>query len=279
MKGVRADRKTEMPLTSKIGNAEFTVLNAGSFWSDAGAAMGILPWAIWKKSLVTDDKNRIQAAINLLLIKSEGKNILVDTGLGNRLTETDYKHFNPETASLPELIRAAGTDPEAMDFVILTHLHFDHAGGIVTHRNGKDYLAFPNAVHVINRKEWEIAVKPDLLNNAAYDYESNLKLLDTRGNVLLVDQNFAITSEVMVEHVGGHTNGMQVVWIRSNGAKGCYPADILSREANLKIPLCFAYDVCRKETAAAKIAILNELKEANGWLFLNHDMDNAYIKF
>ncbi len=254
------------------------ILNAGSFWSDAGAAMGVLPRPLWPKNIPVDSKNRVQASINLLYIESEGKRIIVDTGLGNRVDSKIRKIYSPSDENILTALEENNINRLDIDYVILTHLHFDHAGGLISNINGDDVVTFPNAEHVIQQKEWDIALDPDTLNKAAYNYEDHLHLIDNDKNLKLVDGDYNLTDEVSVHFTGGHTNGFQIVKITEDKPV-YYTADVLSRELNLRIPLCFSYDVCRRDTAAAKEWILKDLKEKSGRLILNHDMEKSFIDF
>ncbi len=254
------------------------ILNAGSFWSDAGAAMGVLPRPLWPKNIPVDSKNRVQASINLLYIESAGKKIIVDTGLGNRLDNKIMKIYSPSRENILTALDDNSIDRNDIDYVILTHLHFDHAGGLISNINGEDVVTFPNAKHVIQQKEWDIALNPDTLNQAAYSYENHLSLIDNEKNLKLVDGDYDVTDEVKVILTGGHTNGFQIVKIGSEKPV-YYTADILSRQLNLRIPLCFSYDVCRRDTAKAKEWILEDLEKMSGRLILNHDMEKSYIDF
>lgn len=118
--------------------------------------MGVMPKALWKKLLQADDKNRIELAFNLLLIRSEDKNILVDTGLGNKITPKVQKIYSPSKFILLESLAELGIGRNDIDIVILTHLHFDHAGGVTSIIDNKKQLTFPNASHVVQKKNGKL---------------------------------------------------------------------------------------------------------------------------
>jgi hypothetical protein len=150
---------------------------AGYYWTDAGAFMGVLPYFIWQDKVELDERHRLKMHLNLLLIQTEGKNILVDTGVGNRLNKRRKEIYNPSDFILPAGLTQLGLSPSDVTDVIMTHLHFDHAGGIISEQEGTDFLTFPKAVFHIQSKEWQMAKQPDKLNQAAYQFEHQLALL------------------------------------------------------------------------------------------------------
>ena len=241
--------------------------------------MGVMPKALWQKLIKTDEKNRIKLALNLLLIRSENKNILVDTGLGNKVTDKVKKIYSPSKFILLESLAKLGLDRNDIDIVVLTHLHFDHAGGVISIIDSKKELTFPNAIHVIQKREWEIAKDPDDLNKASYNFKDDLKLLEDIGNYKLIDGNYQLTKDITLELTGGHSEGTQVVRIDSNNELAYYPGDILPMEVNRHLAVTTAFDLNRKDTFKAKKRILSEIKYRDGIIFLGHDSGKQFIRF
>ncbi len=247
------------------------IIKAGHFYSDAGASLGNLPRSIWGRFLTVDDKHRMKLDLNLLLIELDERLILVDTGLGNKLTEKERKIFLPSLKSFEEILVEFDYSPESITDVIMTHLHHDHAGGIVSlDDRGKEYLTFPRATYHIQKKEWDIAKNPDILNKAAYDYERNLKLLADKGQLNLVDGDLELYPGLRLELVGGHTEGMQIIIINRDEQKYVYAGDIIPSETYLKLPITSAYDVCRRDTVKAKVRILKIMEEEGLKLIFDH---------
>jgi len=223
---------------------KYTYLNAGSFWSDGGAALGVLPKALWHKEIFHDEQNRIEMSLNLLLINSSGKNILIDTGIGNRVSDKIRKIFKVSDFCLLRNLEKLGFTRYDIDYVVFTHLHFDHAGGIVT-RFEKDELTFPNALHVIQKKEWEIAKSPDALNKAAYNFNHHLKLLEESGKFKLISGDYQLLPGIELKFAGGHSNGSQYVKITDKNELAIYSGDIIPSIFHVKLHVTSAYDVCR----------------------------------
>ncbi|MCK5050120.1 MAG: MBL fold metallo-hydrolase [Candidatus Cloacimonetes bacterium] len=238
-----------------------------------------MPKALWKKLLQADDKNRIELAFNLLLIRSDDKNILVDTGLGNKITDKVKKIYSPSKFILLESLAELGLTGNDIDIVVLTHLHFDHAGGVTSIIDNKKVLTFPNAIHIFQQKEWDVAKDPDELNKASYNFEEDLQLLDEKGNYKLIDGDFQLTRDVTLELVGGHSEGSQVVRIESDNELAYYPGDILPMEVNHHLAVTTSFDINRKDTFKAKKKILSEIKERDGIIFLGHDSNKQFIRF
>ncbi len=250
---------------------------AGSYWSDGGALMGVLPWSIWNKKIATDERRRLMMSLNLLLIRSEDRCILVDTGLGNRLSEKQLDIYNPSEFLLPLSLGELGIKDTDITDVIMTHLHFDHAGGIVTDFGTEDRLTFPNATYWIQSKEWEMAKHPDGLNKAAYSFQHQLLLLEQIGKLQLVDGEALVAPGIRLVLTGGHTVGSQIVEIDSSEGFYIYAGDIIATEFHLNPVIISAYDVSREDTYLAKQYIYETLKQKNGYLLLNHDNERWQI--
>jgi glyoxylase-like metal-dependent hydrolase (beta-lactamase superfamily II) len=255
------------------------ILSAGSFWTDAGASFGNLPRSIWGRFLHIDEKHRMPLNLNLLLIKEEGKNIIVDTGIGNKLSDKMIKIFKPQLRSFEDLLNEHNLMPTDITDVIMTHLHFDHAGGIVSYDNNKNpYLTFPHATYHIQEKEWNIAKNPDELNMAAYDYDNNLALLEKEGKINLINGDYQVSNAVKVLFVGGHSEGMQSVEIITDNKKYIYAGDIIPSSTFLKLSITSAYDVCRRDTFKAKKMILNKVVNEDYTLIYDHSTKELYYE-
>lgn len=253
------------------------IIDAGYFYSDAGASLGNLPRAIWGRFLSVDERHRMRLNLNLLLIKTSEKLILVDTGVGNKMNEKELKIFSPSVPSFDEALKEKGFTPNSITDVIMTHLHHDHAGGIVSlDYAGNEFLTFPNATYHIQQSEWEIAKHPDVLNQAAYDYERNLSLLEKAGKLNLIDADYAVCEGVTLKLVGGHSEGMQIIIINSENNKYIYAGDIIPSSIYLKLPITSAYDVCRKDTVKAKQWIINKLETEGYSLIYDHSTEEKF---
>ncbi len=250
---------------------------AGHYWSDGGAFMGVLPYALWKEKATVDERRRQKLNLNLLLIYSDGRWILVDTGLGNRLSDKQREIYQPSEFLLPAALSELGLKDSDITDVIMTHLHFDHAGGVVTGFGSHEALTFPNATYWIQQSEWEMAKYPDELNKAAYSFQHQLSLLEDTGKLCLINGEKDIAPCITAVWSGGHSVGHQFVQIDFGDRFYIYAGDIIPTWFHTSLAITSAYDVSRKESFEAKKLIYSRLKERHGSLLLDHDLTSWEI--
>ncbi len=261
----------------EIGKARCTILSAGNWQGDGGAAYGILPRKLWKKFSEPDNYNRILLDLNCLLVQTNDSNTLIDTGIGNKFSDKIQKIYKPTEFTLLKGLDQLGVSRYDIDRVILTHLHFDHAGGVISRINNSLQITFPNAIHIVQKSEWEMAKKPDELNQTVYDFVENLELLEKKGKVLFVDGDYVLSDEISVYLAGGHSCGNQVVRIESNGNLGFFASDLFPLEPCHRPLITSSYDLCREKVFWEKKKIIDELEERGGVLFFSHDIFRKYI--
>src|SRR5262249_43801975 len=130
--------------TRTLGDFELTVLSDGYYISDGGAFFGVVPKVLWQKKVKADKQNRIYAGLNSVLVRTGKQNILIETGIGNKLSDKMKSFFEPKEVLLKNL-HAAGLAPEDIDIVINSHLHFDHCGWNTVYKDGRAVATFPQA--------------------------------------------------------------------------------------------------------------------------------------
>jgi glyoxylase-like metal-dependent hydrolase (beta-lactamase superfamily II) len=257
----------------KIGRFEIFSFVENSFKVDGGAMYGVVPKIIWQKFNPPDADNMVKLDLNLLLVKVDGENILIDAGIGDALSDRQKKMFGVERSSgLEKGLSEAGVRPEDIDLVLLTHLHADHAGGVITlDKDGKKLPRFPNARHVVQLKEWSEAMEPDERTSATY-FTSNLKLLEQEKLLELVDGDDEVTDGVKLIVTGGHTPGHQAVLIEDGENKIVWPGDIIPSTYHLRIPYVASVDLYPRETMQQKKKFLRMCSD-DGWLLaFDHDL-------
>lgn len=257
----------------KIGRFDVYSIVENSFKIDGGAMYGVVPKIIWQKFNPPDADNLVKLDINLLLVKADGENILIDAGIGDALSDRQKRMFGVERHSgLEKGLSQTNLTPEDIDLVILTHLHVDHAGGVITlDKDGKKIPRFPNARHVVQLKEWSEAMEPDERTSATY-FTSNLKILEQEKLLELVDGDDQVADGVKLINTGGHTPGHQAVLIEDGENKIVWPGDIIPSTYHLRIPYVASVDLYPRETMQQKKRFLRMCSD-DGWLLaFDHDL-------
>ncbi|HYB60708.1 MAG TPA: MBL fold metallo-hydrolase [Methylomirabilota bacterium] len=227
----------------RLGDIEFTMLRDGDIWLDGGAMFGVVPKPLWERYCPADSRNRIQLALNCLLIHAADKWILVETGAGDKWDAKNANIFNISwPPRLPDQLASAGADPERIDFVVNTHLHFDHCGWNTRVTNGKIVPMFPNARYVVQKGELEHAKKPTERERASYR-SVNFRPVEETGQWQLLEGDTEIVPGVEVIRVPGHTADMQCVRLSSGGKSAFFFADLVPMVAHLSYPWIMGFDL------------------------------------
>ncbi len=277
-----SDGKTAAPAAHAsvtIGPYTVRFISGGRFRLDGGAMFGVVPKTLWSRVAPPDDRNRIQMGMNCLLIEGNGKRVLVDAGSG---TKIDAKFRDIYAIEKPETLladlRAAGVEPEAVDTVALTHLHFDHCGGGTT--RGEDGVVrptFPKAHYLVRRQEWDDAHHANERNRASYLSE-NYDPLAESGQLILHKEDIEILPDVWMKGLPGHTLGHQGVFFDVSGQRALYTVDLVPTVAHLPLPFIMGYDLYPMTTLETKRAILRDATREKWLLLLEHDPEHLAIR-
>ena len=276
----RGRRQPELPKTIPLGDIEIVTVSDGFFYLDGGAMFGVIPRTFWETKAPPDERNRIRMAMRCLLVRG-ARTMLIDAGAGDKMTEkqTDIYRLEREF-SLSHSLSAAGVSPNAIDIVLATHLHFDHAGGF-TERDADQAIRprFPRAQYVVRRGEWEDATHPNERTKGSYFLENYQPLAD-RGVLQLVDADATIMPGVRVQRTGGHTMHHQMVMIESAGKTAVFVADLMPTAAHLPEVWIMGYDLYPLDTLTFKRAFLREAVEREYLIIFEHDPNIAagYIR-
>ena len=256
----------------RIGNVEVYVVSDGSFKMDGGALFGLVPKVLWEKVITPDERNRVPMSLRCLLIISQGKRILVDTGMGDKLTPKERDIFGIEGRKrLVESLAKLGFSPEDIDIVVNTHLHSDHCGGNTYWADGEAVPTFPRAEYWIQRLEWADAAFPNERTRATY-LAPNFMPLWERGQVRLLYGDTWITPEVRCVVTRGHTRAHQSVLIESEGKKAFYLGDLAPWAVNMeRLAWIPSFDVEPLETLETKRWIQKWAAQEKVLLFFEHD--------
>ena len=242
-------------------------------WWDGGALFGLVPKVLWERVIEPDELNRVPVALNCLLIESQGHRILVDTGLGDKLSDKQCRHLGLQRphGGLVDSLKRLGLGVEDIDVVINTHLHSDHSGGNTTRRNGELAPTFPRAMYWIQRLAWAEAIQPNERTRATYVPE-NLCPVEEAGQLHLLDGDTWVTDEVRCVLHPGHTSGYQSVIIESGGQTAIYVSDLAPFTIHLeRIQWLPAVDVLPLDHLETKRAARDWMLERDALLIFQHD--------
>lgn len=197
------------------GGTSVALIRAGTFRSDAGALFGPVPRLLWDRWVTEeiDHEHRLLQALNCLLIETPAGRVLVETGIGERVTDKVRAMRGYEGSPVVPALEAAGFDPETVDLVAMSHLHFDHAGGLLRADGSR---AFPRARIVAQRAEWEIALDGNSRVVASYD-QPEIQLVRDWGGDGWADGEVEILPGISVIPTGGHSKGHQAIVVRGTG--------------------------------------------------------------
>ena len=255
-----------------LGNWQLDTVNGGMFRLDGGVMFGVVPKHIWKHVAPADAQNRILCANHCVLARNGRHTVLVDTGYGGKYPLLDRKFYDMESGEpLVASLAALGVAPEEVNHVLFSHLHFDHVGGATRHDATQGLLlTFPNAQHVVGRREWEAASSQ--LPELATTYPSQ-ELLSLREltRLRLVEDGEEIVPGLAARLTGGHTEGHLSYVFRSSGQTACYPGDVCPSTYHLRRMWHLAYDVMPLDTRRNKPRLLGEAVDGQWWLLWNHD--------
>lgn len=258
-----------------VGRIRIHPLNDGFFAMDGGAMFGIVPKPLWSRDVPADERNRIPMSLHCPLAIDGNDVILVDAGLGDRLTEREAEIYKVDRrGGLAARLAEIGLEPEDVTHVVLTHLHFDHVGGCVTRSPGRDLRArFPRARHFVQRAELEAATAPgDPRAGAAYGHAAEcLRPLHENGLLEVLDGDSEITSRLRVVVTGGHTPSHQCPLLSDGGAAFVHLGDIAPTRAHLRPAWNQAYDLDPGGTIAAKRRLLERARDEGWWVSFDHD--------
>ncbi len=256
----------------KLGAFEIYPVSDGRFRLDGGAMFGVVPKVLWEKCCPADDLNRISLSLTALLIRANGKNILVDTGLGPKGDEKFQRMFAVErTPTILESLKRLGLGPDDIHLVINTHLHFDHAGGnTIREGDGRIRPAFPKARYVIQRGEFEDAARANERTRASYRPE-NFTPIDHIKQWEFLHGDTELVPGVTAVVTAGHTRCHQSVKIESEGQVAIFLGDLIPTVSHLPLPYIMSYDLFPIQTLETKRWVLDRAFEERWLLLFEHD--------
>jgi glyoxylase-like metal-dependent hydrolase (beta-lactamase superfamily II) len=232
-----------------LGDFELTAVSDGIYHLDGGAFFGVVPKVLWERKVKADPKNRVPSGLNSLVVRTGDCTVLVETGIGNKLSEKMAEIYG-QPAQLMENLAAAGVSPDDVDIVINTHLHFDHCGWNTARKGGRDTPTFPNATYYVQEGEWNHAHE-NQRDGVSY-IPDNYDSLVASGQMKLQRGDQEIVPGISLAVFPGHTKDMQAVVIRSGGRTACYISDLIPTSAHLDLNWVMGFDLYPLETIESR---------------------------
>ena len=262
----------------RLGSFELTIVSDGTYFLDGGNFFGIIPKALWQKRAQPDELNRLIVGLNSVLLRAADKTVLIETGIGNKLSDKMARNFSPQAKLLGNL-RAAECEPEQVDIVLNSHLHFDHCGWNTVRYGGKIVPTFPNARYYAPRGEWEVG-KLQRERDAVSYISDNYDPLISSGQMKLVDGGETILPGISVENCPGHTRSMMAIHIESEGERACYISDLIPTTNHLDLTWGMSFDLYPLETIENKKRLYARAIPEKWLVIFTHDpkIPMAYVE-
>ncbi len=263
-----------------IAGYQIKPIRGGFFGLDGGAMFGTVPKVLWEKTNPADDHNRISMQTRLLLLVSESRKILIDTGMGSDFVQKHGEKLGSKFAELYGVkgetqifneLQKYGVKASEITDVILTHLHFDHAGGATKHDGTALVATFENAKYYVQKANLETAVNANVREKASY-LAPNWQALVNQNKLVLLDGDVKnVLPGISVQVVNGHTTGQQIVWVEDSQNTLVYCADLIPMSTHVRLPWVMGYDLRPLDLIEEKRQILNKLAKVHGYVYFEHD--------
>ena len=250
-------------------------IEAGSFLADGGAMFGVVPKRVWQKRYPCNEENFCTLVMRCLVIKTDEKLIVIDTGTGDKQLEyLKYYHFR-DIVNFDTALNKLGYSAAEVTDVILTHLHFDHCGTCTKFNNDKSEVVpvFPNANYWVGKAQWENFLNPNVREGDSY-FQENMLPVEKAGKLKLVEKNQYICPEVEVKIFNGHTVGQLAPYVHYGDKTIVFTGDVIPFQAALPIAWVSAYDTFPITSMEDKERMLSEAAEKQQILFFEHDAYN-----
>lgn len=256
----------------KIGKYELLALETGKFKLDGGAMFGIIPKPLWSKFNPADELNRVDLNARCLLLKSDSRKILIDSGIGTNWDEKFIQIYNLDQTenTLVKSLEKVGLTPADITDVLITHLHFDHTGGSTILKDGKWIPAFPNAKYFTQKKHFEWAMNPTDRDRGSF-IQNRFIPLHEEGVLHFVDGDVEFDDEIEFFTIFGHTISQQMVKVHDSSNTVLYCGDLFPFISHIPIPYVMGYDLQPLITVQEKKKFLPMAIEGNWKLFFEHD--------
>lgn len=255
----------------QVGPYRVDLVTDGTFALDGGAMFGVVPAPLWRRSHPPDERNRIDMVTRSLLLRGEGRTVLVDTGVGDKLPDKlrDIYRVDHSADDLLRGLAALGVTPEEVTDIVLSHLHFDHCGRLTRYAGDDLELVFPRARHYVQERHYRWASSPSEKDRASF-LEENYEPVREAGKLELLDGPQEILPAVELVVLEGHTEAMQGLLVAGDPPL-FYPADLVPTSTHLRLPYLMAYDNRPLVTLEEKKRYLSRAAREGWRVVFEHD--------
>lgn len=261
----------------EMQNIKLTWLRGGVTHLDGGAMFGVVPKPLWSKKYLCNEKNQIELRSDPILIQADGKSILVESGLGNgKLNEKQKRNFGAlEESYIEQDLKELGLSPKDIDYILMTHLHFDHACGLTRPKDNGFVSVFPNAKIIASAIEWEEMRNPNIRSRNTY-WKENWEAIQDQ--VEAFEKEWTLGPIKMV-HTGGHSDGHSIIIIEDGSEIIIHMADIMPTHAHQNVLWVLAYDDYPMDSISAKQRWMEYGLKNNAWFTFYHDAFYRAVKW
>ena len=263
---------------SSLGDFELIFVSDGNYYLDGGAFFGVVPKTMWQKKVAADENNRVTVGLNSVVVRTGRETVLIETGIGDKLSEKLIKIYG-QPAQLLKSLNSAGIAADDIDIVINTHLHFDHCGWNTIREGDRMVPTFPRARYYVQEGEWQHARRQHERDAISYIGENYDPLVASRQMELLRGDQ-GIVPGISVRVFSGHTNNMQAVLIQSAGKSACYISDLIPTTAHLDLTWVMAFDLDPVQTIESRKQYYGHAIPEKWLTMFTHDPNTpcAYIQ-
>ncbi|XJZ26523.1 MBL fold metallo-hydrolase [Bacillota bacterium Lsc_1132] len=264
--------------TLKIGEVSLTWLSGGVTNLDGGAMFGVVPKPLWEKKYPCNDRNQIELPTDPILIQFEGKNFLLESGIGKgKLTDKQKRNYGvTKESDVEESLAQLGLSTKDIDYVLMTHLHFDHACGLTKlEEDGRYSTVFSKAKIITSQVEWDEMREPNIRSKNTYWKENWEPIAD---QVIPFNEQWTFGPLKLI-YTGGHSNGHSILIIEDGNEVAIHMADIMPTHAHQNVLWVLAYDDYPMDSITAKQKWLSYGLEKNAWFTFYHDAFYRAVKW
>ena len=263
----------------ELGGLRITLVREDIYWWDGGVMFGVVPKTLWGRKATPDELNRLPLALNCYVVETGEHTILLDTGGGDKLEARARERMKlpPTPRPLPEVIAAAGIDPERIDMVVNSHLHWDHCGWNTILTKSGAQPAFPRAIYYTRRGEWEHAHRRHPRDSVAY-IEANYDPLVDAGRMRLIDEDTEVAPGVWLRLAPGHTRDMMVITAQSGDRTFCFLTDLVPTAAHVTPTWITAFDLDPLQSVDSKLRWLAEAARGEWVCAFGHDTGMPFAR-